>query len=55
MEGTAGTQIVLAYIPLAETFQYATKLRSLTTGRASFVQELHHYAPAPKSLLEKKT
>jgi elongation factor G len=54
MEGTAGTQIVQVYVPLAETFQYATKLRSLTTGRASFVQELHHYAPAPKSTLEKK-
>jgi elongation factor G len=54
MEGAAGTQVVQAYIPLAETFQYATKLRSLTTGRASFVQELHHYAPAPKSVLEKQ-
>ncbi len=54
MEGSAGTQVVQAYIPLAETFQYATKLRSLTTGRASFVQELNHYAPAPKSTFEKK-
>jgi elongation factor G len=54
MEGSAGTQVVQAYIPLGETFQYATTIRSLTTGRASFVQELHHYAPAPRSVTEKK-
>ena len=42
-----GLQIVKAHVPLAETFQYATILRSNTTGRASFTQELDHYAPAP--------
>ena len=49
MEGQGGTQVVRAYVPLAETFRYATDLRSRTTGRASFTQELHHYAPAPSS------
>ena len=47
MEPQAGLQIVKAHVPLAETFQYATILRSNTTGRASFTQELDHYAPAP--------
>ena len=47
MEGQAGTQTVVANVPLAETFQYATSLRSATTGRASFVMELDHYAAAP--------
>ncbi len=49
MEGQSGTQVIRAYVPLAETFRYATDLRSRTTGRASFTQELHHYAPAPSS------
>ncbi|MEX0762365.1 MAG: elongation factor G [Dehalococcoidia bacterium] len=49
MESTAGVQVVKVYVPLAETFQYATHLRSLTTGRASFAMELDHYAPAPKT------
>ena len=47
MEPQTGLQIVKAHVPLAETFQYATILRSNTTGRASFTQELDHYAPAP--------
>jgi elongation factor G len=47
MEPQTGLQIVKAFVPLAETFQYATILRSNTTGRASFSQELDHYAPAP--------
>ncbi len=47
MEGHGGTQTVVANVPLAETFQYATKLRSVTTGRASFAMELDHYAAAP--------
>ena len=47
MESQTGVQIVKAFVPLAETFQYATILRSNTTGRASFTQELDHYAQAP--------
>ncbi len=47
MEGQGGTQTIVANVPLAETFQYATSLRSATTGRASFVMELDHYAAAP--------
>jgi elongation factor G len=47
MEPRGEVQEVRAFIPLAETFQYATHLRSLTTGRASFAMELDHYAPVP--------
>jgi elongation factor G len=47
MEGDADIQVIKAFVPLAETFQYATLLRSKTTGRASFTQQLDHYAPAP--------
>ena len=50
MEGQGGTQTIVANVPLAETFQYATSLRSATTGRASFVMELDHYAAAPAAV-----
>ncbi len=52
MEGTVGTQTVTAHVPLAETSQYATHLRSITTGRSSFVMELDHYAPAPTEAIK---
>jgi len=45
-------QEVKAFIPLAETFQYATRLRSLTTGRASFAMELDHYEPVPQHVAQ---
>ena len=47
MEQQGNSQAVSAFVPLAETFQYATTLRSLTTGRASFSMELDHYAKVP--------
>jgi elongation factor G len=52
MEGHGTTQIVRGMIPLAETFRYATTLRSVTTGRAAFTLEFDHYAPAPRSAVE---
>jgi elongation factor G len=55
MEGDEATQTIKGMIPLAETFRYATDLRSITTGRASFSLEFDHYAPAPKSVLTDMT
>ena len=48
-------QVILAFIPLAETFQYATHVRSITTGRASFSMELDHYSAVPRNVAEKVT
>jgi elongation factor G len=45
-------RVVTAHIPLAETFGYATVLRSLTQGRASYTMEFDHYQELPASLLE---
>lgn len=42
-----GTQVVQAEAPLASLFGYATELRSLTQGRASFSMEFQQYAPLP--------
>ncbi len=39
--------IVSAEVPLAEMFGYATKLRSLTQGRATYSMEFAGYAPVP--------
>jgi elongation factor G len=52
MEGENETQVVTAFVPLAETFRYATDLRSRTTGRASFVMSLDHYDKAPRHIAE---
>ena len=52
MEGDETTQTIKGMIPLAETFRYATDLRSITAGRASFSLEFDHYSPAPRSALE---
>ena len=55
MESRGEAQAIVAFIPLAETFQYATHVRSITTGRASFSMELDHYSAVPKNVAEKVT
>jgi len=43
MEMQGGTQIIRAFVPLAEMFGYSTSLRSITQGRAAFSMEFSHY------------
>jgi elongation factor G len=50
MESRATTQVVRAFVPLSEMFGYATDLRSMTEGRASYSMELSHYAEVPGNL-----
>jgi elongation factor G len=52
MEGRGTTQIVHAEVPLAMMFGYATDLRSMTQGRASYSMEFHHYQALPQNLAE---
>jgi elongation factor G len=49
----ANAKLVHGYIPLAETFDYATALRSLTQGRASYVMEPSFYQEVPEDILNK--
>ena len=42
-----GAKVVKADVPLAEMFGYATDLRSMSQGRASYSMEFDHYAPVP--------
>ena len=44
--------IINAYVPLAELSGYATKLRSLSQGRASYYMEPSHYEEVPKNIAE---
>jgi translation elongation factor TU len=44
------TQVVRAFVPLAEMFGYATDLRSMTQGRATYSMEFSHYAEVPASI-----
>ena len=50
MRGT--TTVIRAAVPLAEMFGYATDLRSMTQGRASYSMELSHYAEVPGNLAQ---
>ncbi|HNR40541.1 MAG TPA: elongation factor G, partial [Acidobacteriota bacterium] len=53
MEHRGSTQVVTAMVPLAEMFGYATDLRSLTQGRATYTMHFHQYEPVPVHLAEK--
>lgn len=53
MESRLGVQTVGVRVPLARMFGYATDLRSLTQGRATFTMRFSHYEPAPQSVTEK--
>ncbi len=45
-------KLVIAKVPLAEMFGYATQLRSMTQGRASYTMEFLHYAEVPPNIAE---
>jgi len=43
-------RVVAVQVPLAEIFGYATSLRSLSQGRATFTMQVSHYDPVPTSI-----
>jgi elongation factor G len=45
-------KIINAMVPLGEMFGYATALRSMTQGRATFTMEFDHYAEAPANIAD---
>ena len=49
---SGGTQVIKADVPLAEMFGYATVLRSMTQGRASYTMEPARYDILPPSLAQ---
>ena len=51
-EETPSGNTINAMIPLGEMFGYATTIRSLSQGRATFTMEFDHYEPAPSNIAE---
>ncbi len=52
MEPRAGFQVVTAHVPLAEMFGYATDVRSVSQGRATYTMQFDHYDEVPRSQAE---
>ena len=52
MSDRANIKVIDAKVPLAEMFGYATSLRSMSQGRASYTMEFLHYAEVPKNVAE---
>jgi len=50
MEPRGNAQVVRAKVPLAEMFGYATDLRSMTQGRATYSMQFSHYQPVPRDI-----
>ena len=51
-DDTPSGKTILAMVPLGEMFGYATTIRSLSQGRATFTMEFDHYAEAPNNIAE---
>ena len=52
MEAANGAQEIIAMVPLAQMFGYATDLRSKSQGRAMYSMEPSHFAEVPKNIQE---
>ncbi len=51
-DDTPSGKVINCHVPLGEMFGYATSLRSMTQGRATFTMEFDHYAEAPANIAE---
>ncbi len=51
-ERAGGQRTVTAHVPLATMFGYATAIRSLTQGRATYTMEFDHYDKVPASVID---
>ena len=52
MDGSPAGTVIRAEVPLAEMFGYATDLRSMSQGRATYSMEFSKYAPVPAAVAE---
>ena len=50
LNSQSAQNVINAFIPLSETFQYTTRLRSMTQGRGAFTLEFSHYEVVPSAL-----
>ncbi len=52
IETSGGRHVIRCLVPLAEAFGYATDLRSLSQGRATYSMEFDHYEEVPRFVAE---
>ncbi len=52
MEPRSGAQVIRANVPLAQMFGYATDLRSMTQGRATYTMQFSHYSEVPSAIAQ---
>ncbi|ABA87957.1 translation elongation factor G [Syntrophotalea carbinolica DSM 2380] len=52
MDARGGAQVINSNVPLASMFGYATELRSMTQGRATYTMVFDHYEQVPKAISE---
>lgn len=50
LESRAGSQVITAHVPLSEMFGYATTMRSLSQGRATFSMHFERYEKVPDQI-----
>ena len=55
MEARGTAQVIKSEVPLAQIFGYATDLRSMTQGRATYTMQFSHYEPVPQAISEEIT
>ena len=52
-ESRGNARVVIALVPLAEMHGYATAIRSMSQGRATYYMEADHYEPVPANITQK--
>ena len=52
MDDSPSGKIIRAEVPLAEMFGYATDLRSMSQGRATYSMEFEKYAEVPQTVAD---
>jgi len=52
LEQRSGSRVIRAFVPLAEMFGYATQLRSMTQGRATYTMQFDHYNEVPRNIAD---
>ena len=52
MDARAGAQVIRAHVPLAQMFGYATDVRSMTQGRATYTMQFARYEEVPRPIAE---
>ena len=55
MDARGTAQVIRTEVPLAQIFGYATDLRSMTQGRATYTMQFSHYEPVPQTISEEIT